>query len=341
MDTIPENARITVAGAGSIGGHTGACLALAGRRLTFLGRPGPTGAMAGRGITVSDLDGTRRHVQPSAYRATSDAAAALADADVVLVTVKGGATEEMAGLVAAYAPQSAVVVSLQNGVGNAAILRGLVGARRVVAGMVPYNVVQSNPAGAPPSFHRATSGIVLIETGIAGLHKLLDVPGLPVAEAGDMDAVLWGKLLLNLNNALNGLSGLPLATQLADRRWRLVLARQMREALAAMDAAGIRPARIGAMKPALLPFLLGLPDPVFKLLARRMLAIDPEARSSTWEDLQRGRPTEIDSFQGEILRLGALTGTKMPLTATIVDAVRRAERAGRGSPGLAPEVFGA
>lgn len=339
MEAITEGARITVAGAGSIGGHAGACLALAGRRVTFLGRPGPTGAMASLGVNVSDLDGMRRHVEPSAFRATSDAAAALADAELVLVTVKGGATEEMARLIAAYAPQAAVVASLQNGVGNAAILRGLVGSRRVVAGMVPYNVVQSNPPGAPPAFHRATSGTVLVEAGVAGLRGLLDVPGLPVAEAGDMDAVLWGKLLLNLNNALNGLSGLPLATQLADRRWRLVLARQMREALAAMDAAGIRPARIGAMKPSLLPFLLGLPDAVFKLVARRMLAIDPEARSSTWEDLQRGRSTEIGSFQGEILRLGTLTGTRTPLTATIVDAVRRAEQAGQGSPGLGPEAF--
>ena len=58
-----------------------------------------------------------------------------------------------------------------------------------------------------------------------GLRAALNVQGAAVAEHADMAGVLWGKLMLNLNNALNALSGLPLATQLADRRWRLLLAR--------------------------------------------------------------------------------------------------------------------
>ncbi len=174
--------------------------------------------------------------------------------------------------------------------------------------MVPFNVVQTREVDGRPRFHRATSGKVLIGTGIAGLRSLLDVPGLAVGEQADIKAVQWGKLLFNLNNALNALSGLPLATQLADRRWRRLLAAQIEEALAVLRASGIRPARIESVPPGLIPFILRLPDAVFRVAARRMLAIDPQARSSMWEDLERRRSTEIDHLQGAIVTLAARGG---------------------------------
>jgi 2-dehydropantoate 2-reductase len=154
-----------------------------------------------------------------------------------------------------------------------------------------------------------------------------------------MQAVLWGKLLMNLNNALVALSGLPLATELADRRWRLILAGQIDEALASMKATGIRPARIAGLRPALLPKVLRLPDWLFRRLARRMLAIDPQARSSMWDDLQRGRPTEIGELQGAVLGLAERTGVAAPLTKRVAELLREAEQEGRGSPGLTPEAL--
>jgi 2-dehydropantoate 2-reductase len=152
-----------------------------------------------------------------------------------------------------------------------------------------------------------------------------------------MVAVLWAKLLFNLNNALNALAGLALATQLADRRWRRVLAAQINEALGVLAAANIRAARIERVPPRLIPTVLRLPNSIFRLVARRMLAIDPQARSSMWEDLQRCRPTEIDYLQGAIIALAEKTGTPTPITRRIVSLVKAAEGAGRGSPGLSPD----
>ena len=133
-------------------------------------------------------------------------------ADIILVTVKSGATATMADLIAEHAPSGSTVVSLQNGVGNVDLLLGRLGAMgRIVAGMVPFNVMQTHGGGEPARFHRATSGTVLIGAGVPGLREALDVKGLAVAEHPDMSGVLWGKLMLNLNNALNALSGLSLA----------------------------------------------------------------------------------------------------------------------------------
>ncbi|HWK68860.1 MAG TPA: ketopantoate reductase C-terminal domain-containing protein [Rhizobiaceae bacterium] len=203
--------------------------------------------------------------------------------------------------------------------------------------MVPFNVVQVL-GGEAPAFRRATSGQCLVQTGSPSLADFLDVEGAPFGESGDMEAVLWGKLLLNLNNALNALSGLPLAEQLADRHWRRILADQIAEALSVMRDAGVRPASAGGPSPSLVPAVLRLPDFIFKWLARRMLSVDPAARSSMWEDFERRRRTEIDEFQGAIVRLAEATGGDAPLSRQIVALVHEAEKENRGSPGLSADM---
>src|SRR5262245_35849332 len=314
-----RSVRMVVAGAGSIGCYVGGCLALAGRDVTLLLRPALAETIARHGLRISNLDGADLRVAPSAVRLATDPAAAFAQADIILVTVKSGDTEAMAGLIAEHAESGVTVVSLQNGVGNVDVLLArLGGMARVVPGMVPFNVVQSHAQGEPPRFHRATSGTVHIGAGVAGLREALSVNGVAVAESSDMTGVLWGKLLLNLNNALNALAGIPLAAELSDKRWRRLLAAQIDEGLAVLKAADIRPARIEGVPPRAVPRILRLPDWLFKRVARRMLAIDPEARSSMWEDLERRRPTEIDHLQGAILRLAAKTRTQTPLTGGIV-----------------------
>ncbi len=331
---VSNSASIVIAGAGSIGCHAGACLALGGRRVTLLARPRIVSAINDAGLRVSDLDGLDRLVGPDVLTLAEDPRLALAHADVVLVTVKSGATKEMAGLIAAYAPEQAVIVSLQNGVDNVDTLRAALGKRMVLAGMVPFNVVQSGEGERPVRVHRATSGTVLIEPGAEGLAALLNVAGFPVAEHDDIKAIQWGKLLLNLGNALVALSDLPLLTMLSDRRWRHLMAAQMDEGLAAMRASGIAPGRVTGPPPGQIPKLLRLPNWLFLRLARRMLSVDPNARSSMWEDLTRGRPTEIDYLQGKVLALAERSGTPARLNRRVLDLVHAAEADRAGSPRL-------
>jgi 2-dehydropantoate 2-reductase len=335
---LPPGRRILVAGAGSVGCHAGGCLARAGFPVTLLLRPRLAESLGG-GLHLSDLDGADWHLPPGTVRLATDAAAAMEDAGLVLVTVKGGDTDNIAHLLAAFAPADAPVVSLQNGIGNAERLAALLPDRRVLAGMVPFNIVQM-PGGR---FHRGTSGTVMLADDLPGLAAALNVPGWPVMGQADMQAVLWGKLLLNLNNGLNALSGLPLVQQVADRRWRFLLAAQMAEALALLHQAGIRPAKVSGVKPALLPFVLRLPDWLFRRVAASMLRMDPLARSSMWEDLQRGRKTEIDRLQGAVLdlakRLGRDPALAAPTCARVLALIGQAERVGAGSPNLAPDAM--
>ncbi len=169
-----EHPRIVVAGAGSIGCYVGGCLALAGRDVTLLLRPALAEIIAGHGLRISDLAGADRTLAATAVKLATDPAAAFAEAEIILVTVKSGATAAMADLIAEHAPSGTTVVSLQNGVGNLDVLLARVGGMgRVVAGMVPFNVVQTHGEGQAARFHRATSGTILIGPGVSGLREAL------------------------------------------------------------------------------------------------------------------------------------------------------------------------
>jgi 2-dehydropantoate 2-reductase len=67
------------------------------------------------------------------------------------------------------------------------------------------------------------------------------------------------------------------------------------------------------------------------------MKIDPEARSSMWEDLQRGRRTEIGYLQGVIAEIADRHGLQVPLSRRVVALIGDAEAAGKGPPGLTPE----
>ncbi len=328
---MPDNA-IGIAGAGSIGCFVGGMCAAGGRKVALLARPRVIQEIEGSGLRLTSFEGFDQTIAPSRLTLSEDAKI-LGDVGVVLVTVKSADTTEIAECIAQYAPADAVVVSLQNGVGNVAVLRARLPGRRVLAGMVPFNVV----AQGEGRFHRATSGDIVIERDDAGTADRLSVPSLKMRATGNIDGVQWGKLLVNLNNALNALAGVPLRQQLSQRSWRRLFADQMAEGLAAIRAAGIRPVSPTPIPAGWTPSLLRLPDAIFEAMLGRTMKIDPQARSSMSEDLQRGRRTEIDYLQGVIVEIADRHGLPAPLSRRIVALIKSAEAAGQGSPGLTPE----
>lgn len=328
---VATGPRITVFGAGLIGAHVGGRLGFHAP-VTLIGRPWLAEAVC-RGLRVSDLEGYDATLPADAFEVTDDPAA-LADADLVLVTVKSPATEAAARAIAAHAPPSAPVLSLQNGVGNVPVLRAGLPGRTVLAGMVPFNVARPQPN----QFHRGT--------GVAGLKAQADpaldpfVPlfataGLPLSLEQDMDGVQWGKLLVNLNNAVNALSGETLAGQLRQRGYRRAWAMCIAEALGLLKRAGIRPVDTLPMPVELLPAILSAPDRLYRFISAQAgggrARVDPLARSSMADDLAQGRPTEIDWLNGEVVRLAERLGRTAPVNARMVQLVKAAEA---GAPPL-------
>jgi 2-dehydropantoate 2-reductase len=323
---------IGVAGAGSIGCFVGGMLAAAGRPVALLARPRAIGEIEANGLRLTSFEGLERQIAPDRLTLSQDARI-FGDAGVVLVTVKSADTAEIADVIARHAAADAVIVSLQNGVGNMPVLRARLLGRRVLAAMVPFNVI----APGEGRFHRATSGDIIVEADDAGTAAMLSVPGLAMRSSGNIAGVQWGKLLVNLNNAINALAGLPLRQQLAQRSWRRLFADQIAEGLAAIRAEGIRPVSSTPLPASWMPHMLRLPDSIFEIVLGRTMKIDPQARSSMWQDLQRGRRTEIDYLQGVITGLADRHGLQAPLSRRIVALIKNAEAGGKGSPRLTPQ----
>jgi 2-dehydropantoate 2-reductase len=317
---------ICVYGAGSIGCYVGGRLAAAGAAVRFVGRERLAREIHAHGLRLSDYRGADMRLAAEAVHYATDAAAA-AGAGLVLVAVKSDATEAAARELAAVMDRDAVVVSFQNGLHNAERLARLLPGRTVLTGMVPFNVV----ARGEGAFHQGSEGELDVEAhpALAPWLEAFAAAGLPLQQHADMPAVLWGKLLLNLNNAVNALSGIPLKAELSQRAFRRCVALAQRETLQLLRAANIQPAKITGLPPHWLPGVLSVPDGLFRLLANRMLTIDPLARSSMWEDLELGRRTEVDWLNGEVVKLAEGLGRKAPVNARLVALIRDAEAGGR------------
>ena len=327
-----------ILGAGAIGCYVGGRLAHAGQNVTLVGRPRVIDALAVHGLTVTDLDGFKAHVEATSLRLAPSLREAGVDRDtVILLCVKGGGTEAAAREMAQACKPGTMVVSLQNGVDNVARIQANAPQMQVLAGMVPYNVVMTDGQGGH-HVHRATTGSLHIGRRPDGLNarnasnvnapsagtdlsaqiaSAFNASGLPTELSDAMRAVQWGKLLLNLNNPVNALADLPLQAQLQDRDYRRVLADLQSEALAVLARAGVSPAKVAAVAPRALPHLLRLPNWLFTRVAARMLRMDAQARSSMWDDLQQGRTTEIDDLCGAVVRLARAHGGSAPLNAPL------------------------
>jgi 2-dehydropantoate 2-reductase len=283
------------------------------------------------GLHLTDLAGLDSRLPPGTVDVRTSADC-LTGADIVILAVKSGDTPSATDVITALTAPGVPVVSLQNGVENPTVLRARLGQSRVLGGMVGFNVVHKGEG----RFHRGTSGNLVIEQGRPDIIRLLSVPGLEVTSSANIAGVQWGKLIVNLNNALNALSNLPLRQQLEDRAWRRVLADQIAEAVAILAAAKIKTVPATKAPPRLIPPMLRLPNALFRIAARPMLRVDPEARSSMWEDLMRRRPTEVDHLQGAIVRLARDYGLKAPLSERILALVKEAEANAAGPPGISP-----
>ncbi|MBB1034211.1 2-dehydropantoate 2-reductase [Dietzia sp. CQ4] len=320
--------RITVIGAGVVGCYLGGRLARHAD-VTLVGRPHVLDPIRAVGLTVESGEGVedRLHV-PAEALTLAETPVAVRRSDVVLVCTKAGSTASATAEFVPYLRPGSLVVGLQNGLHSADLIREGVDATPVIAGIIPFNVARTGPA----TYRRTSTGEIRIAEHplAAPLLRVMEEADLRVRATDDIQAVLHGKVLLNMNNAVQALSGLPLRTELLDRDLRRCVALCQAEANRVFTAAGVV-SRVPIAVPAgMLPAVMRLPTPVFRRLARAVMRVDADGTSSMNDDLVRGRPTEIDILQGEVVRMGRYLGVETPACAHMVELVHEAERAGPG-----------
>ncbi len=331
---IDSPLNIAVFGAGSIGCYLGGQLTHAGADVTFIGRERFKSEIDANGLTLTHFEREKIILSPDQFT-FSLAPKDIAAADIILLTTKSQDTAEAAQAIAAHAKTDAIVISFQNGVSNPDVLREHL-PQKVLGAVVPFNVTGKGPG----HFHCGTEGDLTVEylndPRLENLQVLFSKAGQGLNLSPDILAVQWGKLLVNLNNALNTLTGGTLKQGLLQRDYRRALALIVEEGLSVVKSTGIQPAAFGKADAAKMIKILRLPNFIYKIIMNKIVKIDAAARSSMLDDLEMGRVSEIDYLQGEIVRLAEKTGQSAPHNKIILELVNEAF-----SRGVSPKFSGA
>lgn len=314
--------KICIYGAGSIGCYLGGRLVAAGYDIDFIVRPRVQQELQTYGLTVSDYTGFKQTISVNQLQISIDPNTA-AHADIVLVCVKSASTEQVALELKDILKKKTIIISFQNGLSNVGILKRILTDHTILEGMVPFNVA----ALGNGRFHQGTDGALYVKSHeqLVELVRAFKKAKLEIQLERDMQAVQWAKLLLNLNNSINALSQLPLKQQLSIREYRQCLALAQLETLNLLKIAKIKPAKLTPIPAKFIPKILELPNPIFKIISKKMLAIDPLARSSVADDLMAGRKTEIDWINGEVVNLASQLNLTAPINQKLIELVKQAE----------------
>jgi 2-dehydropantoate 2-reductase len=231
----------------------------------------------------------------------------------MIVFVKSTATEEAAKQFVPYASPDTVVLTLQNGLGNEAIIRRYFGAARTAAGVTSQGATFLGPgrirhAGRGPTHIGMADGSA---AKLAPLAAALTAAGFETHVEGDVAGLIWNKLIINVGiNALTALTGKPNGRLLDFEETKAIMADLVAEALAVAAARGVRITHADSLQT------------VYEV-AKKTGA----NRSSMLQDFDRGRASEIDFINGAIVREGAELGIPVPVNATLTRLIRALEKA--------------
>jgi 2-dehydropantoate 2-reductase len=326
MQTSGRKYRVAIVGAGCIGGFLGAILAQdADVELMFFGREAIGLDWAAHGLSARWQQGEQHYQAAAPAVAFYTSYVSLIEADVLLLTVKATALATLLHQIKPHLRPDVPVLALQNGIGITDIIASQLH-NPCYRAIVPFNVVN---AAAGRYLQTSSGALVWPATErpiVQYLAAVLLAQGLALQFTTDLQAAEYGKLLLNLNNALNAISDLPLRAQLLNRHWRRLLASAMGEWLLICAREQVTPTRYTAVAPAQIPAVLRLPNWLFRMIASKMLRIDPAARLSMYADLQAGRRSEVMFLNGAVVALGKLHQIDTPVNQRIVELVQQRER---------------
>ena len=293
--------QVAVIGAGAVGCYYGGLLLRARHDVMFIGRPVHVDAINANGLLL-DLKTFKGHFPAKAAADTTT----LTSPDLVLVCVKSADTEQAGlSLVGRLRPDTSVL-SLQNGVDNAQRLAAVIG-----QAVIPAVVYVGSEMAGPGHVRHHGGGDLAIGPSPASqaLAQLLEVAGVHTAISDDIEVTLWSKLVINCAfNALSAVADISYGPMLDVEGARDVVTRAVQEAIAVARANGV------SLPDDLLGNILNIPTMM------------PQQKSSTAQDLARGKPSEIDFLNGHVVRKGAELGVPTPTNHALQVMVKLAER---------------
>ena len=288
--------RIAVYGTGGVGGYFGGSLARAGEDVTFIARGEHLRAMEANGLKVDSTLGDFI-VYPA--KATDDVSE-VGEVDLVIVGVKAWQVPEAARAMKPLAGSDTTVLPLQNGVDAVSQLVAELGSEKVIGGLcriVSYVVEPGHirHAGFTPSIvigeidNRRTDRIARIE-------QVFKRAGLEITIAKGIQVALWTKFLFIASfSGVGAMANAPAGVLRSDSKWRAQMLQAMEEIYALAHARGIK-----------LP-----PDSMDAVMAS-VDGLPEDATSSMQRDISAGKPSELESQNGAVVRMAREVGIEVP-----------------------------
>jgi 2-dehydropantoate 2-reductase len=307
--------RIAVVGAGAVGCYYGAVLARSGRRVMLIGRPQHVDAISRDGVTVLENDGEWK----APAQATTDIGA-VRDADLVLVCVKTPDTTEAARAIAPGIADGARILSMQNGVDNASRIGSVlpapayaavvyVGAYMDGPGRVRHTGRGELVIGVPRALAQRSDAAA----DLTAIAATFEAAGISCGVSTDVEAALWTKLAINC--AFNAISALG-----RSRYGRLAACAPIRPVVEEAVQEVVNVARAD-----------GVTLDAGQLIIATWKVADgmQQQFSSTAQDVERGKATEIDALNGFVAERAKALGVPVPVNRTLHALVKLREGAAR------------
>lgn len=287
---------IVVFGAGGVGGYFGARLAQAGERVTFIARGRHLDAMLSNGLTIESTQGEFT-VHP--VYATDDTTQ-VADVDAVLMCVKAWQVPECARSVQSMVGPKTLVVPLENGIEAPSQLAEVLGKQHVGGGLCRLSSWIVSPghikqAGFEPSIAFGELDNRTSQRCETLLESFLNA-GLQAEIPPDINLAMWQKFLfISAVSGLGALTRVPVGIFREQPGTRRILEGELKECYEVAVACGI-------------PFPPGSASATLSFID----TLPPGTTASLQRDIMEGKPSELESQNGVIVRLGRQLGIPTP-----------------------------
>ena len=307
--------RIVIFGTGGVGGYFGGCLAQAGEDVTFIARGEHLRAIKSSGLRVDSQLGDFT-VFPA--KATDDVGE-VGEVDLVVVAVKAWQVPEAAREIKALVGPTTTVVPMQNGVEDVAQLVSELGYDKVIGGLcriISYVVGPGHirHAGYKPS-------IVIGELDnrrsdrITSIEEVFKRAGLEISIAEDIQVALWTKFLFIASfSGIGAIADAPARVIRSDPKWRAQMINAMQEIYALAHARGIN-----------------LPPNSIETVMASVDSLPEDSTSSMQRDIAAGKPSELESQNGAVVRMARESGVAVPTHELIYETLKPAEEKARAT----------
>ena len=313
--------KIAILGAGSLGSVFGGSLASAGSEVSLISRNAAyVDAVNDHGLVL--IEGSQRRIIE--VSATSDPKT-IGLVDLLIVLVKSFDTREAIISAKSIVGPTTVVLTLQNGLGNEAVIdeelgRGFVVAGRTFVGgdaIAPGEIV----AGLRGK-HTVIGELDGVVTGrIKDISALFNKAGIDTEISTNINSVIWGKLLVNVaTGAIAGITGLPYGLLYQVSEVHEVALNAVNEAITVAGALEIE---------------LSVTDPE-QIWQSAGTGLAAEFRTSILQSLDRGSITEVDFINGAVVSAGNKVGVPTPVNSTLVGCIKGIEARNRANQNPQP-----